>query len=111
VANVASVFELNSLADTVTRGGLANCTLMACRAINTTGAAAYIQLFNAAAASDVTLGTTVPTWVVKSQASDVSDGDGLPTDGLLFPLGLFAASTTTPTGLTAAAQHVKIAIW
>lgn len=111
MANVSAPVELNSLADTVTRVGIAGSTLMACRAFNTTGASAYVQIFDVAAASDVTLGTTVPRWVVKSQASDVSDGDGLPTDGLKFELGIFAASTTTPTGLTGATQHARFAIW
>lgn len=71
---------------------------------------AFVQLFDAAAAADVTLGTTTPTWVVMTifGAGPVSSGDGLPTHGLVFRLGLVVASTTTPTGLTGNTQQVRI---
>lgn len=86
------------------------CQVTAIRAINTTAAAAYIQLFDVAAAASVSLGSTVPDWVVKSPASDPSDGDGLPTGGWAFENGIVAASTTTATGSTSALQHLKITI-
>lgn len=86
--------------------------LTAIRAINTTGADAYVQIFDVAAAASITLGTTVPDWVVLSDfgAGLVSVGDGLPTEGLVLHNGLVAASTTTPLGNTAATQHVRFAI-
>ena len=72
---------------------------------------AFVQLFDAASISDVTLGTTAPTWVVMTifEAGPVSSGDGLPSDGILFRLGCVIASTTTPTGNTGNTQQVRIA--
>jgi hypothetical protein len=99
--------SLTSVA-TLARGG--RCILAAVRAINTVAAASYTQLFDAAAAADVTVGTTIPTWVLKAQSSDPSDGDGLPTMGVVFTLGIVAASTTTATGSTSVTQHVRICI-
>lgn len=106
----ATPIKLNSLAGTATlaRGG--RCIVVACHAINTLAATSYTQLFDAALATDVTPGTTLPLWVVKSTASDPSAGDGLPTLGLVFTLGVVACSTTTDTGATGAAQHVRIGI-
>ena len=86
------------------------CTLVAVRAINTTAADAYVQLFDAALAADVTVGTTVPSWAIQSDANDPSIGDGLPTNGIVFRNGIVAASTTTSTGNTGATQHVKFVI-
>ena len=87
--------------------------LTAAHAINTTGADAYLQLFDAAAAADVTVGTTIPDWVVMSDfgVGLVSQSDGLPTNGLSFRLGLVAASTTTPTGSSGATQHARFVIF
>lgn len=83
----------------------------AVEAFNTTAAAAYIQMFDAAAIADVTLGTTLPLWVVKSPASDVSNPDNpLPQRGVVFQKGVVVASTTTPTGLATAVQHLRTAI-
>lgn len=72
----------------------------------------FLQMFDAAQESDVTLGTTIPDWVVTidSAASPVSSGDGLPTHGLVFSKGLVIASTTTPAGATTSASHARIAI-
>ena len=71
---------------------------------------AFVQLFDAASADDVTVGTTAPSWVVMTifGAGPVSSGDGLPTHGLLFQRGLVIASTTTPTGSVANTQQVRI---
>jgi hypothetical protein len=79
-------------------------------AMNTTAAAAFVQYFDAAAATDVTVGTTTPFWVIRSPASSISDGDGLPTHGLVFTKGVVIASTTTPTGNSGATQHVRTAL-
>jgi hypothetical protein len=111
VTGVSGVKEINSLTGTLTRVAGPNSTLTACRAMNTTAAVAYVQIFNAAAAADITLGTTIPTWVVTSAASVPSADDGLPSDGIEFPLGMWAASTTLHSGSTGAAQHVRFAIW
>lgn len=110
MASWASIIAVDSLggAPTLVQGG--RCILAAVRAINTTAAAAYVQLFDAASTAGVTLGTTVPTWVVRSDPNDPSIGDGLPTHGVVFTRGIVAASTTTATGATGATQHVRFAI-
>ena len=100
----------NSLVATAVLSVGHRCALMAVRTINTTAADAYLQLFDAASASDVSVGTTVPDWVVQADANDPSVGDGLPTDGIIFDNGIVIASTTTATGNTAATQHVRLAI-
>ena len=73
---------------------------------------AYIQLFDAAAAADVTLGTTVPAWVVLVDfgTGNVSAGDGLPTHGLVFRNGLVVASTTDANNSTTVSTHVRVVI-
>ena len=106
----SALVSANSLGGTVTQVATGTKTLTAIRAINTTAADAYVQLFDVAAIADVTLGTTLPAWVVLSDPSDLSLGDGLPNGGLMFLNGIAAASTTTATGLTAAVQHVRLAV-
>lgn len=76
-------------------------------AINTVAAASYLQCFDAAAAADVTVGTTLPRVVLKSAASDPAD---LLLDGCVFQLGLVVASTTTALGSTGAAQHLRFGV-
>lgn len=61
---------------------------------STTG---YIQLFDAALSTDVTLGTTVPTQVIPIIGAGFKMFDG----GVLFKLGCHYAVTTTATGNTA----------
>lgn len=88
-------------------------TLMAVRAFEAAVAGdAYIQLFDAAAAADITLGTTKPDWVVMIDqgTGDVSAGDGLPTHGVVFVNGIVIASTTTPTGSTTRETDVRIVV-
>lgn len=74
--------------------------------LNTTAAAAYLQLFNAAALTDVTLGTTVPDYVIGNAASAVI-GRSL-CKPLSFSLGLVMFSTTASGGDTGAAQDVSL---
>lgn len=91
----------------------ASSTLVAIRAFESGIAGdAYIQLFNTAAAANVTLGTTVPDWVVMldQAVGDVSSGDGLPTHGLVFSAGIVIASTTTPTGSTTRESNVRVVV-
>lgn len=76
-------------------------------AINTTAAAAYLQLFDAAAAADVTPGTTLPRYVLKSAANDPAASS---LEGWVFQLGLVVASTTTVIGATGATQHVRLGV-
>jgi len=74
--------------------------------LNGTAAVAYLQLFNAAALSDVALGTTTPDYVIGNAASAVTARSLQ--KPLYFSLGLVMFSTTTATGSTGAAQHVSI---
>ena len=83
------------------------CTLGWVNAVNTTGALAHIQLFNAALAADVTVGTTLPDLVITSPLSQAVFVTDIDCD---FPLGIVAASTTTVTGNSAATQHLKIGV-
>lgn len=102
--------DLDSLSTTLTlaQGGLT--ILASVRALNTTAAIAFVQLFDSNTTAGITPGTTVPAWVVRSAASESSDGDGLPTNGLLFRNGIVAISTTLIIGSTAAVQHVRLGI-
>ena len=82
---------------------------------NTANAAkTYIQLFIAAAASDITLGTTPPTmtYVVPNNSTINFQMDPC----LLFTnsqgiSGIFIAATTTPTGLTAPVTAVSATVY
>lgn len=109
---IGRVIEMNSVGSTavLVTGCAHEVTVTAIRAINTTAALAHVQLFDAAAASDVTVGTTVPRWVVTSAASSASDGDGLANGGIRFVNGLVIASTTGVANNTGATQHVRIAV-
>ena len=66
---------------------------------------AYLQMFDAAAAADVTVGTTLADFAPGAHATaggdDVVDLTGL---DLFFKNGLVIASTTTPDGNTVSAQ-------
>ena len=102
--------QANTVGATAVRMVAGRVVLTAVRAINLTAADAYLQIFDAAAITDVVVGTTIPTWAVQSDASDPSVGDGLPNGGLVFLLGIVVASTTTSTGSTGANQHVRLGI-
>jgi hypothetical protein len=74
------------------------------RLVNTTAAVAYLQIFGLAA-PDVTLGATIPAWVIRLQ----------PNESLVWPFGdavtiggngMSVAGTTTPTGAVTAAISV-----
>lgn len=101
--------ESNSLAGTATLLVGYRCTLGEVHGINTTASKAYVQLFDAAAVSAVTLGTTVPRRVLTVPASDSASLE-MPSDGLVFDNGIVAAATTTALGSTGASTHVRVAI-
>lgn len=109
MSNVSTaIVSSDSLGGTATLLVGHRCTLGWVNAINTTGSAAYTQLFDAATAGAVTLGTTVPTLVVSSAASGAGFQSSI---DAVFTNGVVAASTTTTTGLTAATQHVRIGVY
>lgn len=88
------------------------CIVTAIRGINTSTAVAHIQLYDAAASTAVTDGVTVPDWTVRCAGSSPSDGDGLPTTGLLFENGVVAAASPTQTTIGSATVevHTKICV-
>lgn len=84
------------------------CEVSAVRTVNTTAAAAYLQLFDAATAATVTVGTTLPHVVVKALANDPGTDDFY--EAVIFQNGVVVASTTTALGSTGASQHVRVAL-
>lgn len=109
-AGVIEITDANGTAQLAYKG---KCQVVAVRGFQSALAAdAYIQLFDAAAISEVTVGTTKPKWVVMTDfgAGEVSAGDGLPTHGLIFDRGVVVASTTQAANNTGATQQVRIAI-
>jgi len=73
---------------------------------NTTAADAFLLCYNAAAIGDVTVGTTVPDYIVPAGANAIIDGQsGV---GIKFESGLCIASTTATDGSTDAAQDVSL---
>ena len=84
------------------------CNLWGWQAMNDVAAVTYIQLFNAAALVDVTLGTTTPdAWFALITSKP---GRVILQRPINFPLGLCAFSTTAPTGLTGAASTITFFI-
>jgi hypothetical protein len=76
--------------------------------VNTTAATAYLQVF-AVSQANVTLGTTVPYWVIRLTANEsVTAVLGGPIPALIDGAGLTIAGTTTPGGLTGAAISVSL---
>lgn len=109
----AALVKITNASDTLQVGMPVKCVVKAIRAYQTGLAAdAYIQLFDASSTSGITLGTTQPDWVVMLDfgAGEVSVGDGLPNEGLVFKNGVVVASTTTASGSTGATSQVRLAI-
>ena len=75
---------------------------------NPTGAVAYLQIFDVATAAGVTLNSTVPTLSLGIPTAQAS-GLGPAVTGIYFKNGIQVASTTTPTGNSAAVQHCNAA--
>lgn len=71
---------------------------------------AYVQLFDSAVSSGFTVGGTSPNWVVACVSTNVSDGDGLPTMGIVMERGLFVAATQGAANATSANLNVLITI-
>lgn len=74
---------------------------------NSNAADVFLQLFDAAGTSAVTLGTTVPTYVIPLVKSAPTNLANL---ALKFRAGLVAAITTTATGSTAAGSTCPVTI-
>lgn len=113
----STIVKVNSLAATAVLAVGHACNLLAIRGITVQVGVTFIQLFDKATAAEVTVGTTLPDWVVSvptnTTTGDVGLGDGVPsTAGLKFDNGIVLAATTTPVGssATASACHVRLAV-
>jgi len=84
-----------------------NCELLGLSILNTQAAAIFVQLFDAATAGAVTLGTTVPLLEFNVAAS-VPANPPFPPGGVRFRTGCQIASTTTEGGAAASAAGVFV---
>lgn len=82
--------------------------LISINASNPNTSAVYVQVFDAATAGAVTLGTTAPTFWYAIPAGGVLDKD--PVAPYVFASGIVVAVTTTPTGNTAPSSAVPISL-
>ena len=73
---------------------------------NTTAADAFVQMFNAAALGDVTLGSTTPDYVIPIAANATLTSDL----SLLFGSGCCVFATTAVGGSTGAAVDVSFGV-
>ena len=73
---------------------------------NNDAAAAYVQCFDAAALTDVTLGTTVADYVIPNVASGIAAKSMY--KPMYFALGLCIFCTTDATGSTAGDEDVSL---
>lgn len=80
-------------------------TLAALSIINGSAAAAYVQVFDAASAGAVTLGTTEPV-LQQLVAAGAQVSVPIAAAGMSFQSGLFVASTTAEKGSVASAAGV-----
>lgn len=115
---MSNPFFNDAVGGTVVNVPASSHRIWAMHLVNTTAAAAYLQIFNQPA-SGVTLGTTAPTWVIRLGANATADltfPDAvslgtLPSSGTVAPpTNISIAGTTTPTGLTAAIISVSMAV-
>lgn len=96
-------FFNNAVAGAAVQVKAAAGTLYGLKLVNTTAAAAYLQVFGKLAA-DVVLGTDVPLFAIRLAASEsiFIPMPGVDVDGV----GISLAGCTTPTGATGAAISV-----
>lgn len=107
---MATPKRVNGLTTTVTQ--VVNgqpCGLAAVQIYNASNAVGYLQCFDQVSPSNVTLGTTVPTWVmaVPTVASVSLSMDAAPAR---FEKGLQIAFTTTATGSSAPSAAADVAL-
>ena len=95
------------LAGTAIKIGPAGCSVGPVVIGNLTAATAWLELFDAAAAADVTPGTTKPTLTIAVAASLSKEAN---LHGLVFKLGLVACSATAAEGGTGANTNTMIGI-
>lgn len=88
------------------------CTITAIRTLVSDNVAgtAVLNIADTATAADIVVGNTVGRWWVTCTSPNSSDGDGLPTDGIVFRNGVTVWSTQGGTSTLGRVQNVRIAI-
>lgn len=72
--------------------------------INEDAAIRFCQVFDAATAASVTVGTTVPAWILVAGVNGTDETFG---GDIIFDRGIVVAGTTTATGSTGAASGTQ----
>jgi hypothetical protein len=108
-ANGASTYAQASLSTTLTVAQAAPATMVYWNISNPNSGTIYVQFFDAATTSGITLGTTAPKfWIAVPPTNGVTDGTSVP--GIAFQSGVVIAATTTPTGNTAPGTAIPITL-
>lgn len=101
-----------SVSNTVETGVAYPTNLITVHAYNTSTSDCYLQLFNAAAASDVTLGSTAPTqsYLIPGASGTNAGAYELPLDfpGIQFTTGICYAVTSTKNGSGAPGAAISL---
>ena len=105
----ASPFYRSALTATAVLASPGITNLTGYNIANPNGATVFVQLFDAASAAAVTLGTTAPTLVLSIPASGVLDGTQA--SPVTFANGLVVAATTTATGSSAPGTALSAAFF
>ena len=77
---------------------------------NPNAASSFVQLFDASALTQVTLGTTTPTAVIPCPSNALTPVTNVTGMGLRFRKGIVAAATTTATGSTGVSTGLVITL-
>lgn len=110
----ATLYTNTALAATATLVFTGRCGLCWYHLFNTTTAEAYVMFYDAAAAADVTVGTTVPTLCLAIHAESGAGLGATVASSIPFPIrfnkGLVVASVTAITGNTGSITAVGLGI-
>ena len=114
MSSKSTVFCDSALTDTAVLAKTGLCSLTSYHIFNTTAAELYVMFYDAAAAADVNLGTTVPTFVLgipAETAAGLGSGACVSLDKpIQFTLGIVIGSLTAITGHTGAISCVPLGI-
>ena len=88
------------------------CTLTAIRTLvsDNVAGAAVLHIADTSNTDGIIVGSTVGRWWVTCTSPNSSDGDGLPTDGIVFRNGVTVWSTQNISGTIGRVQNVRICI-
>lgn len=105
----ATTYSKASLTATLVVAQNSSGTLVYWNISNPNTGLVYVQFFDAAATTGITLGTTVPKfWIAVPPGNGVTDGTLVP--GIAMQNGFVIAVTTTPTGSAAPSTAVPITL-